>query len=33
VLGIGAYTMSTFANRMTSAPVDEQFAQHLAPVT
>lgn len=32
VLGIGAYTVSTFANRMTSAPVDEQFARHLAPV-
>ena len=26
VLGIGAYTMSTFANRLTGAPVDEQFA-------
>jgi AhpD family alkylhydroperoxidase len=32
VLGIGAYTMSTFANRLTSAPVDEQFARHLEPV-
>jgi AhpD family alkylhydroperoxidase len=32
VLGIGAYTMSTFANRLTGAPVDEQFAQHLQPV-
>jgi AhpD family alkylhydroperoxidase len=30
VLGIGAYTMSTFANRLTSAPVDEQFARHVA---
>jgi AhpD family alkylhydroperoxidase len=27
VLGIGAYTMSTFANRLTSAPVDAQFAR------
>ena len=26
VLGIGAYTMSTLANRMTAAPVDEQLA-------
>jgi AhpD family alkylhydroperoxidase len=26
-LGIGAYTMSTFANRMTGAPVDKQLAQ------
>ncbi len=26
VLGIGAYTMSTLANRMTGAPVDEQLA-------
>jgi AhpD family alkylhydroperoxidase len=26
VLGIGAYTMSTLANRMTSAPVDKQLA-------
>jgi AhpD family alkylhydroperoxidase len=33
VLGIGAYTMSTFANRLTSAPVDEAFARHLEPVT
>jgi AhpD family alkylhydroperoxidase len=32
VLGIGAYTMSTFANRLTSAPVDEPFARHLAPL-
>jgi AhpD family alkylhydroperoxidase len=29
VLGIGAYTMSTFANRLTSAPVEEPFARHL----
>ena len=26
VLGIGAYTMSTFANRMTGAPLDDQLA-------
>jgi AhpD family alkylhydroperoxidase len=26
VLGIGTYTMSTLANRMTGAPVDEQLA-------
>ncbi|HEY1487273.1 MAG TPA: carboxymuconolactone decarboxylase family protein [Micromonosporaceae bacterium] len=26
VLGIGAYTMSTLANRMTDAPLDEQLA-------
>jgi AhpD family alkylhydroperoxidase len=32
VLGIGAYTMSTLANRLTSAPVDEPFARHLDPV-
>jgi AhpD family alkylhydroperoxidase len=32
VLGIGTYTMSTFANRLTSAPVDEQFARHMEPV-
>jgi alkylhydroperoxidase family enzyme len=32
VLGIGAYTMSTFANRLTSAPVDEPFARHLRPI-
>ena len=25
VLGIGAYTMSTLANRLTGAPLDEQF--------
>jgi AhpD family alkylhydroperoxidase len=33
VLGIGAYTMSTFANRLTSAPLDEPFARHLEPVS
>ena len=27
VLGIGAYTISTFANRMTGAPVDAPLAQ------
>jgi AhpD family alkylhydroperoxidase len=26
VLGIGAYTLSTFANRLTGAPVDEQLS-------
>ena len=26
VLGIGAYTLSTFANRMTGAPIDPQLA-------
>ena len=26
VLGIGEYTLSTFANRMTGAPIDEQLA-------
>lgn len=26
VLGIGVYTLSTFANRMTAAPLDEAFA-------
>lgn len=26
VLGIGAYTMSTLANRMTGAPLDDQLA-------
>ena len=25
VLGIGAYTLSTLANRLTGAPVDEQL--------
>jgi AhpD family alkylhydroperoxidase len=28
VLGIGTYTMSTLANRLTGAPVDEQLATH-----
>jgi AhpD family alkylhydroperoxidase len=27
VLGIGAYTMSTLANRLTGAPIDDQLAQ------
>ena len=27
VLGIGAYTMSTLANRLTGAPIDEQLRQ------
>ena len=26
VFGIGTYTMSTLANRMTGAPVDDQLA-------
>lgn len=28
VLGIGAYTMSTLANRLTEAPIDAQLAQY-----
>ena len=28
VLGIGTYTMSTFANRLTDAPVDAQLTAH-----
>lgn len=28
VLGIGTYTMSTFANRLTGAPIDAQLAAH-----
>lgn len=28
VLGIGTYTISTFANRLTRAPVDEAFVEH-----
>ncbi|MGW7053435.1 carboxymuconolactone decarboxylase family protein [Streptomyces sp. NPDC054887] len=28
VLGIGAYTMSTLANRMTAAPLDEQLTAY-----
>lgn len=28
VLGIGAYTMSTMANRLTAAPLDEQLASY-----
>ncbi|MFJ7219849.1 carboxymuconolactone decarboxylase family protein [Amycolatopsis sp. NPDC098790] len=28
VLGIGTYTLSTFANRLTDAPLDEAFAAH-----
>jgi hypothetical protein len=27
VLGIGTYTMSTLANRLTRAPLDEQFSE------
>jgi hypothetical protein len=26
VLGIGAYTMSTYANRLTGAPIDPELA-------
>jgi AhpD family alkylhydroperoxidase len=29
VLGIGAYTMSTLANRLTGAPLDEPLARYL----
>jgi uncharacterized peroxidase-related enzyme len=28
VLGIGTYTLSTFANRLTRAPLDDAFAEH-----
>lgn len=28
VLGIGTYTLSTFANRLTGAPLDDAFAEH-----
>jgi len=28
VLGVGTYTMSTLANRLTGAPVDDQLAAH-----
>ncbi|MEU4246832.1 carboxymuconolactone decarboxylase family protein [Amycolatopsis sp. NPDC026612] len=28
VLGIGTYTLSTYANRLTRAPLDEAFAEH-----
>jgi alkylhydroperoxidase family enzyme len=28
VLGIGTYTLSTFANRLTRAPLDDAFAGH-----
>lgn len=28
VLGIGTYTLSTFANRLTAAPLDDAFADH-----
>jgi len=28
VLGIGTYTLSTFANRMVKAPLDDAFAAH-----
>lgn len=31
VLGIGAYTLSTLANRLTGAPVDEQLAAFAGP--
>ncbi|MDG4778601.1 carboxymuconolactone decarboxylase family protein [Micromonospora sp. WMMD961] len=34
VLGVGAYTMSTFANRLTRAPLDPPLAAHAwAPTT
>lgn len=28
VLGVGAYTLSTFANRLTGAPVDDRLTRH-----
>jgi AhpD family alkylhydroperoxidase len=28
VLGIGTYTLSTYANRLTGAPLDDTFAAH-----
>jgi alkylhydroperoxidase family enzyme len=28
VLGIGTYTLSTFANRLVGAPLDDAFAPH-----
>ncbi|WP_410596304.1 carboxymuconolactone decarboxylase family protein [Amycolatopsis sp. lyj-23] len=28
VLGIGTYTLSTYANRLTRAPLDDVFAEH-----
>ncbi|WP_405102451.1 carboxymuconolactone decarboxylase family protein [Micromonospora sp. NBC_01412] len=31
VLGVGTYTISTFANRLTGAPLDPQFAEHAWP--
>jgi uncharacterized peroxidase-related enzyme len=31
VLGVGTYTLSTFANRLTRAPLDEAFAEHAWP--
>lgn len=31
VLGIGTYTLSTFANRLTRAPLDPPFAEHAWP--
>ncbi|WP_410676498.1 carboxymuconolactone decarboxylase family protein [Amycolatopsis sp. cmx-4-68] len=31
VLGIGTYTLSTFANRLTGAPLDDVFAEHAWP--
>ncbi len=36
VLGIGTYTMSTLANRLTDAPLDDQlsaFAWHTVAAT
>ncbi|MER5702167.1 carboxymuconolactone decarboxylase family protein [Micromonospora sp. NPDC002296] len=32
VLGVGTYTISTFANRLTDAPLDPQLADHAWPV-
>ncbi|WP_405114588.1 carboxymuconolactone decarboxylase family protein [Micromonospora sp. NBC_01405] len=31
VLGVGTYTISTFANRLTDAPLDPQLADHAWP--
>jgi hypothetical protein len=31
VLGIGTYTMSTLANRLTGAPLDDQLAEFAWP--
>lgn len=33
VLGIGTYTLSTYANRLIEAPLDDAFAEHVWHVT